>query len=149
MSEREIPDNLKKLQDEKRSQTLLKIQEVIDELKNDNAEVSKKKLIEMTGYSASTFSKQHVKALLKHNKVCQYKETLKVKTTKEEPSVRFEKSLEKANSEISKLKAVIVAKEIKINELETVQKELQEKYEILLGQLHQITKKARLKGVEL
>lgn len=57
MSEREIPDSLKKLQDEKRSQTLFKIQEVIDELKNDSAEVTKKKLIEMTGYSASTFSK--------------------------------------------------------------------------------------------
>ena len=86
---------------------------------------------------------------MKRNKVCQYKETIKVKPAKEEPCVRFEKSLEKANSEISRLKAVIVAKEIKINELETSQKELQEKYEILLGQLNQITKKARLKGVEL
>lgn len=149
MSEREIPDSLKKLQDEKRSQTLSKIQEVIDELKNDSAEVTKKKLIEMTGYSASTFSKQHVKALLKQNKVCQYKETLKVKPDKEEASLRYEKNIEKANGEISRLKAVIVAKEIKINELESSQKELQDKYEILLGQLHQITKKARLKGIEI
>ena len=103
----------------------------------------------ITGYSASTFSKQHVKALLKQNKVCQYKETLKVKSTEEEASARYEKSLEKANGEISRLKAVIVAKEIKINELETSQNELQEKYEILLGQLHQVTKKAHLKGIEV
>ena len=149
MSEREIPDSLKKLQDEKRSQTLFKIQEVIDELKNDSAEVTKKKLIEMTGYSASSFSKQHVKDLLKRNKVCQYKEKLKVKPIKEDVSVRYEKSLEKANSEISRLKAVIVSKDIKINELEMSQKELQDKYEILLGQLHQITKKAHLKGIEV
>ncbi|WP_331665355.1 hypothetical protein [Anaerocolumna sp.] len=103
----------------------------------------------MTGYSASTFSKQHVKDLLKQNKVCQYKETLKVNPTKQEASARFEKSLDKANSEISRLKAVIVAKEIKINELETSQKEFQEKYEILLGQVHQLTKKERLKGIEI
>lgn len=96
MSEREIPDSLKNLQDEKRSQPLSKIQEVIYELKNDSAEVTKN----------------------------------------EEASVRYEKSLEKANGEISRLKAIIVTKDIKINEMELSQKELQEKYEILLGQLH-------------
>lgn len=148
MSKREIPEKLKRIQDERRTLTLSKIQEAIDELKNDGAEVTKKKLIERTEYSASTFSKQHVKALLKKNKVCQYRETMKVKTTKEEASIRYEKSLEKANNEINKLKAVIVTKEIKINELETSHKELQEKYEILLGQVHQITKKARLKGID-
>lgn len=149
MNNRGLPDNLKKFQDEKRQATLLKIQEAINELRDDGAEVTKKKLIEMTGYSASTFSKQHVKAVLEQNKVCQYKETLKIKPVKADPAGQYEKRLERANAEINRLKEIIVVKDIKISQLEKAYAEKEENYQILLGQVHQITRKAELKGVKL
>lgn len=147
---RELPDALKKQQEEKRQITLYKIQDAINELTEDNAEVTKKKLINITGYSASTFSKPHVKILLEQNKVCQYKTKSKVKVVEKADShKRYEQLLEQANRLINRLKEDIVLKDIKINKLEEEIKYNNEKYQILLGEVHQITRKAKLSGVDL
>ena len=61
-----------------RKNTLSVIQNAIDELNILHEEVTKSKLMEMTGLSSATFSKEHVKALLKENKVCQFKDVRSV-----------------------------------------------------------------------
>lgn len=61
---KKLPETLIKQQEEARQKTLKTIKNAIDTLKLEGAIVSKKVLIELTGYSASTFSKPHVKELL-------------------------------------------------------------------------------------
>lgn len=63
---------MEKSYEERRKQTLETVQKAIDELKNEGQKVTKKALMEKTGLSTGTFSKDHVKALLKANRVCQY-----------------------------------------------------------------------------
>lgn len=150
MSKKELPKALKQQQEQKRQYTLKKIQETIDYFKEIDLEVTKKRLIEETGYSASTFSKQHVKELLQRNKVCQFKETKKVKQDLQKINQKHnQEMLEKANREINLLKEKLVIKDAKISELESDYKELNEKYQLLLGKLYTAQRIASLKGIEL
>lgn len=70
MSKRCLPEQLKLQQEQRRAATLEAIQNAIALIKEEGGIVTKKKLIEITGLSNSTFSKQHVKELLEINKVC-------------------------------------------------------------------------------
>lgn len=150
MSKKELPNALKQQQEQKRQDTLKKVQEVIDDLKEMNLEVTKKRLIEETGYSASTFSKQHVKELLQRNRVCQFKEAKKAQQDIQKIKQKHNQEvLEKANCEINLLKEKLVTKDVKISELENNYKELNEKYQLLLGRLYTAQRRAEAKGIEI
>jgi len=93
---------MKQMYSEKRNTTLNKIQEAIDDIKEDNRIVTKTELMKLTGISSGTFSKDHVKELLKENKVCQYRE---VKTiSKQEHRTKIEEetylALKKENQKL-------------------------------------------------
>ena len=95
-------DNMKQMYSEKRNATLNKIQEAINDIKEDNRIVTKTELMKLTGISSGTFSKDHVKELLKENKVCQYRE---VKTiSKQEQRTKIEEetylALKKENQKL-------------------------------------------------
>ena len=65
MTKRDIPENLKRKQEERRKETIDRIDKAIDTILSENGIVTKKKLIDITGFSNATFSKEHVKELLK------------------------------------------------------------------------------------
>lgn len=56
----------------KQKNTLILIQDAINTINEDNRIVTKKELMELTGLSSGTFSKDYIKELLKENCVCQY-----------------------------------------------------------------------------
>ena len=149
MSKKELPTALRQQQEQKKQVTLNKIQQVINELMDMDIVVTKKRLIEETGYSASTFSKRHVKELLQHNRVCQFKETAKVKDTTNSNKRHNELIVQHAEGQVTKLSQEILRKDLKINELEEKNKELEEKYKQLLGVVFALSKKAELMGIEL
>lgn len=94
---RKLPESLIKQQEQRRTETLQTIQSVIDALKEEETIVTKKLLIELSGYSASTFSKPHVKELLKENEVCQFRkrETVSKKQTTDKKLKRQNEQLQK------------------------------------------------------
>ncbi len=150
MARRDIPDALKKQQELKRQETLNKIKDAIEEIQFEDGIVTKKKLIELTGLSNSTFSKPHVKKLLKERKVCQYRETMVVQEHKwKNDNDSLNKKIDKLKRENIKLKNDIVSKEIKINMLEEELKEKEDKYRRLLGRVHQLTRIAEANGIDL
>ena len=152
MSKRDIPAKLNEMQLAKRNETLEKIQSCIDEIKEFNGVVTKKKLIEMTGYSASTFSKEHVKELLKKNKVCQFKDVDKIV----DPNKRSKKAIQqledlnmKLNKKVVKLESELLKKDERIYVLENQLEDLKRKYSLILGKNHTLSRKAELKGIDL
>lgn len=150
MARRDIPDALKKQQELKRQETLNKIKDAIEEIQFEDGIVTKKKLIELTGLSNSTFSKPHVKKLLKERKVCQYRETMVVQEHKwKNDNDSLNKKIDKLKRENIKLKNDIVSKEIKINMLEEELKEKEDNYRRLLGRVHQLTRIAEANGIDL
>lgn len=74
-------------------------------------------LIELSGYSAPTFSKPHVKDLLKGNEVCQYRkrETVSKKYTVDNKLKRQNEQLQK---KCNKLQDQLLDKDIRISKLE-------------------------------
>lgn len=67
-----IPEKRQQYYDRRRTRTMQKVQAGIDQIKAEGREVTKKELMEITGLSTGTFSKDHVKEVLKKNQVCQY-----------------------------------------------------------------------------
>lgn len=142
MGKRNISANLKELQNTKRQETLEKIQNAINEIQEDDDIVTKKKLLELTSLSSATFSKPHVLELLKRNKVCQFRETVKIeksnKTSEVEQLQKIIMNLEKKNTLLlSKLQD----KDIKIDLLKEKNEKLESDYSMILGKLHLILKR--------
>lgn len=69
---REVSPKMRAVYDARKQETLKKVQSAIDQLKASGEKITKKKLAEVSGLSSGTFSKDHVKALLAENQVCQY-----------------------------------------------------------------------------
>ena len=150
MGKRDIPVNLKELQNAKRQKTLSKIQEAIDEIQEDNDIVNKKKLLELTGLSSATFSKPHVLQLLKQNKVCQYKNTLKIQPNfKINESEQLQKKIIKLEKENTLLLSKLQDKDIKVSIVKSDYKKLENDYELILGKLHLILKRIDMLDIDI
>lgn len=130
----------------RREQSIKKVEEAIAFLKAIGQPVTKKALLEKTGLSSGTFSKDYIIEVLKKNEVCQFKDTKKVRQD------RVEKSLSQTNNKLqyeverlkSKLKDRDIENEIlikKINELNNQLLSEKKEYEILLGKFQDILKK--------
>ncbi len=146
--EKDIPKGLQKLQAEKRNNTLHIIQEAIDEMKETGEVVTKKRLYEMTGLSPATFSKPHVKALLEKNQVCQYRPRSR---SDEDIKTHIEKhraaEFDKKEKEISRLKQELAKQQMKYDALNNDFTALNEKYQRILGECHELQRKCRSHGL--
>ena len=115
MNKRKLPDGLKKQQEERMKETLDKVQKAIDELTSEGYLISTKILIERTGLSRSTFSKEHVKNLLKANKIGKFKEVKVVTEDKEENykniASKYQTELLKSNKKVEKLEEELKKKD--------------------------------------
>ncbi|MFJ7185582.1 hypothetical protein [Lysinibacillus xylanilyticus] len=150
MGRRDISTNLKKLQDAKRQETLEKIQHAIDEILEDDDIVTKKKLLELTGLSSATFSKPHVLDLLKKNKVCQFRETVKYEKSNDTSEVE---QLQKLIINLEKKNALLMSKlqdkDIKISLLREKNEKLENDYSMILGKLHLILKRIDMLDIDI
>lgn len=146
--------NMQKMYSDKKTNTLQKIQEAIDSIKEDNKIVTKKELISITNLSSGTFSKPYVLELLKKNKVCQFKDRLK--TTKERVDYLEINEINELNKTINalnkKIDLLTNQKEILQNKLEKSDKQLTEltiEYQKLKGRYQIVLEKLDILGEKL
>lgn len=148
---RKLPENLINKQNQTKKNTLDKIQNAIDEIKAEGALVSTKKLIERTGLARSTFSKIHVKELLKENRVCQFKDRQVIAEEKYGAKAieTLQSELDKAYKKINKLTQELEKEKSKVTKLKFDNNQLNENYQLLLGKWHVLLKKAKIKGIDI
>ncbi|MGK5651979.1 DUF6262 family protein [Brevibacillus formosus] len=150
MKKRGIPTKLKERQQSKRLETIKKIQEAIDDIKQDGSVVTKKRLMELTGLSNSTFSKDHVIEVLRINKVCQFKNSKRIDVNSASNEIeQLQKVIEKLEKEKILLKSRLQDKEIVIEKLKKDYQELSQNYSLILGKIHLIMKKVDIHGVDI
>lgn len=148
---RTLPDSIKIQQENKKKQTIDSVQRAINELKSEGYIVTTKLLMDRTGYARSTFSKSHVKELLRLNKVCMFRDTKFIHDQKydEKGFLELKNELEKANKNIVALKGIIDGKNQRIDKLLGELEERKADYQLLLGHLHIAIQKAEIQGVHL
>ncbi|MED0666065.1 DUF6262 family protein [Bacillus badius] len=150
MGKRDIPTSLKELQMAKRVETANKVQEAIEDIQNDNGIVTKKKLIELTGLSNSTFSKEHVLEVLKANKVCQFKVAKKKETAnKIVVTDQLYRKIEKLEQEKILLQSKLQDKDIAIDKIKKDYEILNENYMLILGKIHLLMKKIEMLDIDV
>ena len=150
MAKREIPNTLKEKQEKNRMETINKVQEAIDDIKQDGGIVTRKLLLEKTGLSNSTFSKPHVKDVLEANRVCQFATKKKVlSTSKEDVTKNLYKEIEKLKRENNILTSKLQDKEIKAKAYKQDYVNLSNDYAMLLSKLHLVMKKVDEYGIDI
>lgn len=150
MAKREIPNTLKEKQEKNRLETINKVQEAIDDIKQDGGIVTRKLLLEKTGLSNSTFSKPHVKDVLEANRVCQFATKKKMLSpSKEDVTKNLYKEIEKLKRENNILTSKLQDKEIKANAYKQDYTDLSNDYAMLLSKLHLVMKKVDEYGIDI
>ena len=146
-----IPDALLKQQEQRKNETIDKIQSAIDTLKEEGTIVTKKLLIELTGYSASLMYKEHVEELLKKNEVCQYRKTTTVSNQSKQKTadVKLIRQNEQLQKKYNKLTNTLIDKDSRILKLESDLQEKDEYIERLLGKIHNLARQLDQKGLTL
>lgn len=142
MRKKGIPNALKDKQEEQKCITKRKVQEAIDIILKEEGVVTKKKLLELTGLSPATFSKPHVKEVLKINKVCQFKTKNTIKKSHDEMvAEQLYLKITKLEKEKNMLLSKLQDKEIIVLKYKSQYNELEENYNIILGKIHIIMRK--------
>lgn len=136
-------ENMKKMYEKKRANTITKIQEAIDEIKEDHRIVTKKELMDLTGLSSGTFSQDHVKELLKSNEVCQYRNRIKVRSEvlEKNKSQKIDDLIIENQKFISKIQDYEIALERssnKYDQLNLKYRKLESKHQLLRGKYQQL-----------
>lgn len=150
MSQKNIPLKLKEKQEQAKLKTLNIIQDAINDIKEDGGIVTKKRLIELTGLSSATFSKPHVKELLKVNAVCQFKNRKELEQDSDNIIIdQLYKTIDKLKNENNLLLTKLNNKDITISKLKKDYSELQENYERILGKIHIIITKIDERGIDI
>ena len=146
--------NMQAMYDAKRSETLQKISDAIQEIEDDHRIVTKKELISLTGLSSGTFSKPYVLELLKEKKVCQFRDKRVVLSEKKDKlSIEVISDLSKENdklkSQIEKLDLQISKLSKRLSEKESDYAELKKDYELLKGRYQILLEKLDILGEKL
>lgn len=144
---RQLPEAVRDYQESSKNDTINRVQNAIDELKAEGNIVTRKLLLERTGLSNSVLSKPHIKEILKKNKVCQFTSKRKVNSTQN--STDSDVELQKAYEKIDKLEKKIKELESKVDKEKLAYYKMKEANEILRGELHILTQKAKLRGLDL
>jgi chromosome segregation ATPase len=149
-----ISENMKKMYEEKRAATIIKIQEAIDEIKEDRRIVTKKELMDLTGLSSGTFSQDHVKELLKSNEVCQYRNRRKVRSEvlEKNKSQKIDDLIignEKLTSKIQDYELALERLNNKYDKLNSKHIELESEHQLLRGKYQQLLEYLDAMGADL
>ena len=149
---KDIPDALKERQSKTRQKTVTEVNKAINELRNEGYLISLKLLVERTCLSRSVFRKEHIRQILKENKVGMYAERKTVSNNTDQSTVQFksiQKQLEKNNNKIEKLLTELSSKQLQINNFQKSLSEKNDECELLRGEIFMLYKKALVKGIDL
>ncbi|MFQ7075988.1 MAG: DUF6262 family protein [Clostridia bacterium] len=119
---RSIPEKLKKKQEDQKKETVKKIEEAIQMLKDlGYGSITIANLMQETDLARSTFSKPHVQAVLKKHKIGKYKEVKILVREQEEKYTReyamsLERQLINANIKINKLESELASANNKLKQ---------------------------------
>lgn len=138
---RDIPKGLRDIQYERKVTTLKKINEAIDTLEMQGAKVTRKAILQLTGLSSATLSKEHARNLLQQRKVCQYADRKKVVSSSIVSNKDKDLEIYRLQKKIFRLEDNIVTKDTKIKSLKEELKDIENRYELLIGKIHELTKK--------
>lgn len=148
-------ENMQKMYAAKRERTLSLIQDAIDEIKEDNRIVTKKELMSLTGLSSGTFSQEHVKELLRKNEVCQFRKVARAASStdglgsKDEQIARLAKENQKLQSRLEDLEISLEANSKRASKLAGEKRDLERKYQLLLGKYQQQLEYLEVLGCDL
>ena len=135
--QKSVPKALTDHQEALKSGTIETIQQAINDLQTEGFVVSKKLLLERTGFSNSLFSKGHVKDLLKKNGVCQFKNRQVIPRTANQDDIA------------AQLQSVLIAAQKKITLLEKQADDRKQYTGKLLGELEETKEEIKLLRGEL
>lgn len=145
-----IPNELKMLQDERRILTIKKIENGIIELESEGAFVSIPALVVRTGLSRAVFNKVHVREVLKDHNIGPYAIN-NIKSDKQldyrDLFIKMENENNRLRNKITKFEESLYNKNKMIQNCEKKISEQEIELEILRGKLYQLLKKASLQGV--
>lgn len=146
---RELPKGLKQKQEEKRQENMDKVQNAIDQLKDEGYKITVDLLSKTTGLSRTTIGKPHIQQVLKNNRVCKYeiKKTLHKYSEMNKDDLEFE--IKRLKKQLNKKSLEIENSKKKINDLKVKNYELENRVERLIGELQLISTKSRERGVRL
>jgi len=134
----------------RRVETQTIVEKAINDLKAEGFLVTTKLLIERTGLSRSTFSKDHVLEVLKRNKVCRFKNTKTVNDMDAKNYIlRMEKENEKLKHEINKIQSDLDTQIRKNLKLEKIIAEKEDECKTLRGELMALYQRANNRGIDL
>lgn len=148
---RKLNDGCKDYQNKIRQNTMDTVQNAINSLKDEGAIVTIGKLIELTGYARSTFSKKHVDDVLKKNKVCKYENKTIIAQEGNSYNLvkKLEKDLRRVNKIVTKLTQDLEKQKLKNIKLQADYIQKNEDYQLLLGKWHTLVKKAKLLDISI
>ncbi len=141
---RKIPDELAEKQARQRKETVIKIQQAIDELQSEGAIITTSKLVERTKLSRSTINKPHAQEVLQKNQVGRYQQR---KVFDSDNSL--EGRLLALEKELKTIKAKHEDERKKRSALQSEHDQLKEKYQIMFGKYHRAIVMARNYGAPI
>ena len=138
-------ENMIKCTENKKNETIEKVEAAIKLIKSQGKEVTRKDLLEEAGVSSAVLSKPHMKEILKKHQVLMYKPTFVAEQKGGESYnqmnkqlITIEKKIQKKDHQIEDLKAVIETKKKYIDKLNNEIKQLNYENEILRGKNQRI-----------
>jgi len=141
---RNIPKELVQKQECQRNETIRKVQSAINELITEGALITTAKLIDRTGLSRSTINKPHVQNVLKDNQVGKYRSRIVISS-----NTAIEDQLAKLEKELSSVKINYEEEHKRRIRLQEEKKNLDYKYQMLLGKYHRTVFMAKNYGVPI
>ena len=146
---RTIPTSLKEKQAKQRQNTICEVQNAIDILRAEGSKITIKKLMEITGFSRSTFSKEHVDNLLRACKVCKYEEKGHLTNQIYKDKFDLQKEISILEKKIEKLQKEKKDLQNSYNKLKLEYLEEVDTNEKLRGELFVISEKCRKHNIRL
>ena len=147
----EPSEGMKKMYREKREKTCQKVRDAIDTIEKFGRRVTKKEIMEITGLSSATLSKEYVKEIFRERGVCQFR---KFKTVQNpDGEARTVELLLKENKELKRdkknLEDLTEYYEKKFQKLDTGYAEATEELKRLKGKYQQALEYLELLGADL
>ena len=142
MSDKRL-EHMTALNARRKQDTLAKIRDAVDMLRETGAKVTRKALIDETGLSSATFSKPYVKELLKELKVLQFEDRTAVKAGIDiKKLIRENREKDAEIARLKQQKDSIAAKmntlQLKIEERDEAIKQYEHEEMVLRGQVQSL-----------
>lgn len=146
---RELPNALKERQNKQKNESIELVKEAIKELREEGQRVTIKLLVERTGLSRATLSKQHIEEVLKQSAVCKFERRVYVRSSDEVDISELELEVSKLKIQLEKSQEAFKKIKNRNNELKVENNNLKETNKKLRGELQLISIKSRMHGVKL